>query len=65
MGGVGRDAQLGAASGFSKVRSIANLGLSMLERCFLNDEQRGGKWEGRECCIRLVSKLAGLNHLGW
>lgn len=41
MGGVGRDAQMGAAIGFGRVRLMANLELSMLDRCFLKDEQRG------------------------
>ena len=38
MGGVGRDAQTGAAIGFGRVRSMVNLALSMLDLCFLKDE---------------------------
>ena len=42
MGGVGRDAQTGAANGFGRVRSMVNRVPSMLDLCLLNDEQRGG-----------------------
>lgn len=41
MGGVGRDAHTGAAIGFGRVRSMENLERSVMDLCFLKEEQRG------------------------
>lgn len=40
MGGVGREAHAGGATGFGRARSMVNLEPSILDRCFLKDVQR-------------------------
>lgn len=52
MGGEGRGAHKGAAIGLGKVRLIANLELSILDRCRLKDGWKRGKCGKGEYCIR-------------
>ena len=56
MGGVGNEAQAGENTGLDSESCGVNLDRSMLDLCFLKDEQRG-KFGRRVGCIRLVLVL--------